>query len=72
MPRRLCCSDNNAVMLPRGQKVVLSSRAVGTDEAFGMDSGSNEDIIPWHEMITTCEPGTPLEKFLKNRSTAAA
>lgn len=49
----------NSVMLPRGRKLVLSSRAVGLDDSFGMKSEGNEDIIPWHETITTVQPGIP-------------
>ncbi|KAM0546768.1 hypothetical protein ACHAPJ_010697 [Fusarium lateritium] len=61
----------NSVMLPRGRQVVLSSRAVGVDDSFGMDSDSNADIIPWHETITTCKPGISLEEFEKDSPTAA-
>lgn len=54
------------MMLPRGQKVVLSSRAVGLDESFGMDSKDNEDIIPWHESIISVVPGIPFEEYRKD------
>lgn len=56
----------NSVMLPRGQSVVLSSRAVGLDDSFGMASEKNENIIPWHETITTVQPGIPLDEYRKN------
>lgn len=59
----------NSIMLPRGRRVVLSSRAVGLDDSFGMDS-ENKDIIPWHETITTCKPGIPLEDYRKQNLTA--
>lgn len=65
----------NAVMLPRGRKVVLSSRAVGNDASFGMDAGNgdgNGDIMPWHESITTLEEGIPVQEYLRGNPTAAA
>lgn len=42
--------------------MVLSSRAVGLGDSFGMDSDRNKDIITWDETITTCKPKILLEK----------